>query len=129
MQPLTIEWINKAEADFQSALREYRAKKFPNFDSACFHAQQCAEKYIKAILQESNTPFPKTHDIVSLIKLIPDHPAEWLSHIPHANRLTAYGVQFRYPGSSADKALAKEAIQDAKNIRTLARKQLNFNPL
>ncbi len=46
MKPLTQEWIHKAEADFSSAQRELRARKNPNYDAACFHAQQCVEKYL-----------------------------------------------------------------------------------
>jgi HEPN domain-containing protein len=53
MNPLTLEWINKAEGDLISAQREYRARNQPNYDSACFHAQQCIEKYLKAWLHES----------------------------------------------------------------------------
>jgi HEPN domain-containing protein len=44
MNPLTQKWVSKAEGDFASAGRELRARKDPNYDSACFHAQQCAEK-------------------------------------------------------------------------------------
>ena len=44
MQPLTVEWITKAEADFATATREVRARSAPDDDAACFHAQQCAEK-------------------------------------------------------------------------------------
>jgi HEPN domain-containing protein len=33
-------WVVKAEGDYFSAMREYRARKHPNYDSACFHAQQ-----------------------------------------------------------------------------------------
>jgi HEPN domain-containing protein len=50
MKPLTRDWIAKAEGDYASANREYRARKTPNYDSACFHAQQCIEKYLKAWL-------------------------------------------------------------------------------
>jgi HEPN domain-containing protein len=46
------EWIGKAEGDYFSALREYRARRNVNYDSACFHAQQCVEKYLKAVLVE-----------------------------------------------------------------------------
>jgi hypothetical protein len=38
MKPATNEWREKAEGDYVSAQREYRARKDPNFDSACFHA-------------------------------------------------------------------------------------------
>jgi len=48
MNELVNEWLRKAEGDFNSALREYRARKFPNYDASGFHAQQCIEKYIKA---------------------------------------------------------------------------------
>ena len=54
MNPLTREWIEKAEGDFATAGRELRARKNPNYEAACFHAQQCAEKYLKAILQEQS---------------------------------------------------------------------------
>jgi len=61
MTPLTSEWTEKAEGDYHSALRELRARKHPNHDAACFHAQQCAEKYLKGRLQEDGTRFKKTH--------------------------------------------------------------------
>jgi HEPN domain-containing protein len=40
MNPLTLEWIEKAEGDFATAQRELRAHKLPNYDAVCFHAQQ-----------------------------------------------------------------------------------------
>jgi hypothetical protein len=36
MKPVAREWIAKAEADFLSAQREFRARKHPNYDAACF---------------------------------------------------------------------------------------------
>ena len=52
MNPLTLEWIEKAEGDFGTAQRELSAAAPRNYDAVCFHAQQCAEKYLKAALQE-----------------------------------------------------------------------------
>jgi HEPN domain-containing protein len=46
MKPLTREWVAKAEGDRVTARRELRARRRPNYDAACFHAQQCAEKYL-----------------------------------------------------------------------------------
>jgi hypothetical protein len=54
MNQLTIEWVDKAEGDFSTALREFRVRKSPNYDAVCFHAQQCVEKYLKARLQCEN---------------------------------------------------------------------------
>ena len=70
MQPLTAEWVAKAEGDWTSALRELRARTDPNYDAACFHAQQCAEKYLKARLQEETMRFGRTHDLVALLDLL-----------------------------------------------------------
>ena len=50
MNPLTTEWVIKAEGDYTVALRELRARKAPNYDAICFHARQCAGKYLKARL-------------------------------------------------------------------------------
>lgn len=54
MLPITREWVDKAEGDFATAERELQIKNNPNYDAVCFHAQQCAEKYLKARLQEAN---------------------------------------------------------------------------
>jgi len=70
MQPLTSEWIEKAEEDFISAQREYRARNRPNYNAACFFSQQCIEKYIKARLQEAEIEIIKTHDLVKLLDLV-----------------------------------------------------------
>ncbi len=69
MNPVTQEWVEKAEADFHVALREFRARKHRSLDAICFHAQQCAEKYLKARLQEAGISFPKTHSLPMLLNL------------------------------------------------------------
>lgn len=54
-------WVAKAEEDFEMARLALRRKK-PLTDPACFHAQQCAEKYLKGMLVARGQIFPKTHD-------------------------------------------------------------------
>jgi HEPN domain-containing protein len=76
MKPETGEWIVKAEGDFRTAQRERSAPEWPNFDAACFHAQQCAEKYLKARLIEAEIVFPRVHDLEALLNLVlPVEPA------------------------------------------------------
>ena len=104
MNPLTLEWVNKAEGDFASAGRELRARKDPNYDSACFHAQQCAEKYIKARLVEANIPCRRSHDLLMLLSLILPIEPTWQSIVPQLTVLTTFAVDYRYPGMTADKA-------------------------
>src|SRR6184192_957596 len=106
MTSLTREWVKKAEGDFATAQREIRARKSPNYDSACFHAQQCAEKYLKARLQEAGVAFPHTHDLVALLKLaLPLEPL-WAGLSDSARRLSHHAVKTRYPGSSATRNVA-----------------------
>lgn len=118
------EWIQKAEGDHMTALREYRARKYPNYDAACFHAQQCIEKYLKAVLQKNGTPFGKIHDLELLLdQCLSTHPL-WEPMRDEAQLLTQYAVQFRYPGESADKEEARRAIQAMKQLRTDIRETL-----
>lgn len=60
-------WTEKAEADLQAASLLLRATREGPGDTAAFHAQQCAEKYIKALLAFRGIDFPKTHDISLLV--------------------------------------------------------------
>ena len=68
MKPITQEWIEKAEGDWGTLMRENRVRKNPNYDAVCFHAQPCAEKYFKAQLQEASVPFKKIHDLEVLLR-------------------------------------------------------------
>ena len=43
-------WIRKAENDLITASACLNIKPRPPIDTICFHAQQCAEKYLKAFL-------------------------------------------------------------------------------
>lgn len=119
MLPLTTEWVQKAEGDLATARRELRARTAPNYDAACFHAQQCAEKYLKALLQEAVTPFGKTHNLSLLLDLLKDqYPALELIR-PTLAMLSAYAVEYRYPGESADKDVARQAVKMAEEVKQL----------
>ena len=118
MRPLTAEWVQKAEGDLATAHRELRARRAPNYDAACFHAQQCVEKYLKALLQEAEVPFGKTHNLSLLLDLLANrHPTLELLR-PTLAILSAYAVEYRYPGESADKTLARQATRMAESIKT-----------
>lgn len=126
MKPLTSEWVDKAEGDFATASREIRVRKAPNFDAVCFHAQQCAEKYLKALLQEANLQFGKTHHLIALLDILVSVIPSWEFLRPQLQDLNAYSVSIRYPGESADKTAAKEALSLSTTIRAEARKTLSL---
>jgi HEPN domain-containing protein len=126
MKPLTCEWIDKAEGDFATASREIRVRRSPNYDAVCFHAQQCAEKYLKALLQEAEIPFGKTHHLIALLELVLSADQSWELLRPQLQSLNVYSVSVRYPGEVADKAMAREALGIAKTIRGEARRRLGL---
>lgn len=126
MKLLTREWIEKAEGDFISAHREYRARKRPNYDAACFFAQQSIEKYIKARLQEADIEFGKIHDLVKLLDLVLAVEPLWEPYRPTFRPISAYAVDFRYPGESAEKGEAAEALKICRDFRKVARQSLGL---
>lgn len=126
MQPITTEWVAKAEGDWTTALRELRARKAPNYDAGCFHAQQCAEKYLKARLQEANIRFGKTHNLIALLKLLLPIEPDWDDLRESLQVLTEFAVEVRYPGETADKPMAREAVARAKEVRARVRSSLEL---
>jgi HEPN domain-containing protein len=126
MKLLTAEWVEKAEGDFHSCLREVRARRHPNHDSACFHAQQCVEKYLKARLQEAGSAFPKTHDLLELLRRLLAVEPTWITLNPQLAQLVSYAVVFRYPGISASKADARKALAACRTVRGAVRRSLSL---
>lgn len=127
MNPLTLEWIEKAEGDFLTAGRELRVRKHPNYDAVCFHAQQCSEKYLKAILQEQQQIIPKVHSLADLIALCVTFQPTLNLLQPELMVLEEYAVQFRYPGRSADKQEAFKAMKAVIVVRKLIRQLMTFD--
>jgi len=126
MKPLTREWVEKAEGDFLVAAQIMRGRKQRVYDAACFHAQQSVEKYFKARLSEAGVAFPKTHDLVALLKLLLALEPLWSVFLPHAHVLADYAVDFRYPGDTATLAEARLALKYCKSIRREVRSSLGL---
>jgi len=128
MKPLTAEWVGKAEGDFATMERESRARTDPNCDGICFHAQQCAEKYLKAHLTEAEIPFVKIHDLVVLLdQVLPLYPL-WEAYRVDLAFLSDFAVSFRYPGESADRESALDARRRCRAFRRAARTALGLKP-
>jgi len=126
MKPITGEWVDKAEGDLAMARREIDALDKPNYDAVCFHTQQCAEKYLKACLQEADISFRKTHDLSELLDSILSIDPTLESLRQDLNSLSAFAVEYRYPGESADLDEAQEAFQNCKNVREVIRRALHL---
>lgn len=118
-------WAESAEEDLILALSSFRRKQ-PLISGACFHAQQCAEKYMKALLISKNAEFPRTHDLLLLNNLCTTHGILLEINPRDLNTLSEYAVRTRYPGAGPSLEDAREAIIITKLIRKLARKFLGL---
>jgi len=121
MKPETAEWVKKAEGDYTTASRERKAQVEPNYDASCFHAQQCAEKYLKARLVEAGISFPKVHDLEALLNILLPIEPDWDLLRDPLRDLTDMGVEVRYPGFSADVDDAQVAFSAATTVRKAVR--------
>jgi len=89
------EWMRYAKSDL--ALAKATISDDVLFGNLCFHAQQAVEKSIKAVLIAKSIPFPRTHNIDTLIGLLPgDVPVP--PDDAKVAELTEYAVTLRYPG-------------------------------
>jgi HEPN domain-containing protein len=118
-------WVDKAEEDFVLARSALRRKK-PLITGACFHAQQCAEKYLKALLVSKKAGFPMTHDLLLLSNLCSSAGIFLEIDAKLLNILTDFAVRTRYPGEEPTLNDAKDAIEITKLIRGFARKFLGL---
>ncbi len=117
MKNATREWVKKAEEDFLAALDLSRRRKRPLWGSVCFHAQQCAEKYLKARMEEAGMRIPKTHDLEVLLGNLLGVEPLWVTLRPALQNLTDYAVDFRYPGHEVQPPEGKQALVDCKAVR------------
>ena len=125
MNPLTLEWVQKAEGDFAAA--ECLAKSAANLhDAICFHAQQCIEKYLKAWLQEAGIRFPRSHDLEELLDLIAPSMPAWDIWRSDFQIIETHAVELRYPGRLAMAADAQNATQVCGIVRLAVRTVLGL---
>ena len=130
MNPLALEWIEKAENDY-AAVQQLLQAPNPLHDIICFHVQQCIEKYLKAWLQEANIHTPRTHNLQELLDLIVQTLPTWAHWQPDFKRITTYAVDPRYPGDSRTAEDTQHAMHVCTEVRQAVRTQLKLpkNPV
>lgn len=118
-------WVRKAEEDLRACQRLTDARDEWLYRPATFHAQQCVEKYLKALLVARRCPVPRTHDLERLLVIIATE-GTLPSGLPGDDTmalLNRYAVATRYPDDiepvSAEEAI--EALRAAQAVRTAVR--------
>ena len=96
-----------------------------SFETASFHAQQAAEKCLKALLVRYQVEFGKTHNLGELLRLADGIVPGISAQLPEVRELTLYAVDARYPGESppVDRhaarrhaAIARKALEAVRSL-------------
>lgn len=111
-------WIRRANEDLAVA-GQLLADGVPYFGAIGFHAQQAAEKFLKAFLVWHQVEFPKTHDLGQLLQLVESRDKALSESLHEIVVLTDYGVDMRYPGDLPDLTAdeASRAVELAKQTK------------
>jgi HEPN domain-containing protein len=117
MNEVTAEWIIKADNDYHSADLLLHSGGLPYPDTASFHCQQCAEKYLKAFLTDHLIRFERTHVLADLLSLCVPMDRDFTQIADDLSSLEGYAVAIRYPGVVVPAELAEEAFKAAGRIR------------
>ncbi len=122
---LVRQWIEKAEHDLKTAQHTLTLGDDCPFDMVCFHAQQCAEKYLKALLTLHQIDFARTHDLTELAAMVPPEIKLTVESATF-QELNPYAVEARYPGLAEmpGRAEAEVAVALASQVRQRVREQL-----
>jgi len=112
-------WIKKADRDLEVSKRELKLSN-PYTDIICFHAQQAAEKYMKAYLIWLDIEFQKTHDIEDLVILASKKDSSILELKDSGAELSSFAVEIRYP------EFEEPSIEDTITTVKIAEKFENF---
>ncbi len=123
---LVQQWLTKAEDDFDAAETLLAQRRL--LWIVAFHAQQAAEKYIKAFLTEHQIEFPKTHRMEELLSLVARRDPKLADSLFPAAALNPYGADIRYPGDIPDLTLetASQALNRAAEVRAAIHRALGL---
>lgn len=92
------DWLARADSDL--ALAGAPLPDGALLEDLCFHAQQAAEKAIKAVYRHRGIHFRYTHDIAELLHGLATRHIEVPPHVIEAAELSPFAWQSRYPGTA-----------------------------
>jgi HEPN domain-containing protein len=115
--PEVAAWLGKARSDARIARAAVEIEE-PLWDQACFHAQQSAEKAVKALFVAHDLDVPRTHDLVFLVERLAQREESAASLLETASVLAQHAVTPRYPSFLAPETEddAREALDAAAAI-------------
>ena len=102
-------WLLRASEDLRAGRHDLTARP-PLCNDVAFHAQQCAEKAMKAFLVYHERPFRKTHNLTELGGAVARIEPALAELMREASLMTEFAWRFRYPGDSASVS-ERDALQ------------------
>jgi len=111
-------WLAKAELDLRAADLELGTPDAGLLSDVAFHAQQAAEKALKAFLALHDEPFRKTHSIEEIGRACTAIDPALGELVDAAAPLTEFAWKFRYPGDVSDptREEAERAVAVAREL-------------
>lgn len=121
------QWLEYADEDFRLAKHGFTLATGTPYRLITYHAQQCAEKHLKAFLVHHMIDFPYTHSISRLLELC-STKAPWAAGLESTEVLTTYATTARYPGEAetVSEAEARRAVELAEKVREAVRRALRI---
>lgn len=113
-------WLEKAEHDLLNIDNNLAATRVP-WDTVCFHAQQAAEKVLKAFLIYHGERPPRTHDLIALLTRCVSFAPEFADLETDCRNLTYFAVSARYPDDLFEPGEADGRAMDEAARRVQAR--------
>ncbi|MEK7842151.1 MAG: HEPN domain-containing protein [Deltaproteobacteria bacterium] len=96
------QWLTFGDEDLQLARHALTLSSEAPYRLIAYHAQQCAEKHLKAYLVFHSVDFPYTHNIARLLELCAEK-SPWPDTIRDSEELTPFAITTRYPGVKVKK--------------------------
>lgn len=124
--PLVLEWVEKAEGDFEGAKMWSRQKKTFRPEKLCWDCEQCVEKYLKAFLTRHRVKFERIHKLDELHALCLAVDSDFRLIKDLLDRADICDPKIRYPGSTVSEQDARAAFAAAKEIRKFMRAKLGL---
>jgi HEPN domain-containing protein len=118
------DWLARAKSDLIFARLSLPEGTF--YEDLCFHAQQAAEKALKAVYQYRGWAFRYTHDLEELVTGLKRQGLAIPPEVDNAIVLTNFAWEARYPGLSEPVTPEEyeEAVSHAEAVVAWAEKEI-----
>lgn len=121
-------WLGRSESDLAIAEADIPGAFL---EDHCYHAQQCVEKAIKAVLLYRVGKFPYIHDLSELVHCLNEQGFQVPEFVEDAVSLTPFAVEGRYPGLDEEVSPLErtDAVRKAKSVLDWAREECGRNSI